>query len=264
MKERLDLALVARGLSESREKAQRLIMAGQVFVNGQRMDKAGAPVADTAQVELRGELPYVSRGGLKLTSALDRFTIDVSGRVCADVGASTGGFTDVLLQRGAAKVYAIDVGYGQLDWKLRSNPRVVVMDRTNIRDVESLPEPAQFASIDVSFISLRLVLPVVCQLLTIDANVVVLVKPQFEAGRGKVGKGGVVRDSAVHRAVLIETLEYSASNSWLVRALMASPLKGAAGKVEFMLHLQIAGPGLPAGIPLQALVEAALAEAREV
>src|SRR5438034_1086495 len=236
MKERLDLVLVARGLSESREKAQRLIMAGKVFVNGQRVDKAGAPVADTAQVELRGELPYVSRGGHKLASALDRFTIDVSGRVCADVGASTGGFTDVLLQRGAAKVYAIDVGYGQLDWKLRSNPCVVVMDRTNIRDVESLPEPAQFASIDVSFISLRLVLPVVRQLLTMDADVVALVKPQFEAGRGKVGKGGVVRDSAVHRAVLIETLEYSANNGWLVRGLMASPLKGAAGNVEFLIH----------------------------
>jgi 23S rRNA (cytidine1920-2'-O)/16S rRNA (cytidine1409-2'-O)-methyltransferase len=264
MKERLDLVLVARGLSESREKAQRLIMAGKVFVNGQRMDKAGAPVADTAQVELRGELPYVSRGGHKLASALDRFTIDVSGRVCADVGASTGGFTDVILQRGAAKVYAIDVGYGQLDWKLRSNPRVVVMDRTNIRDVASLPEPAQFVSIDVSFISLRLVLPVVRQLLTMDADVVALVKPQFEAGRGKVGKGGVVRDSAVHRAVLIEMLEYCANNGWLVRALMASPLKGAAGNLEFPLHLQIAGPGLPKGIPHQALVEAALAEAREV
>lgn len=276
MKQRLDQLLVARGLSESREKAQRLIMAGDVFVDGRRVDKPGTSVGETAQVEVRAGLPYVSRGGYKLAAALDQFEIDIGGRVCADVGASTGGFTDVLLQRGAERVYAIDVGYGQLDWKLRGDPRVIVMERTNIRRVESLPEPIDFASIDVSFISLRLVLPVVKGLLRREVRpgestfypayvlpaVVALVKPQFEAGRDQVGKGGVVRAAGVHRAVLTGLLKYCAKRGWAARGLMASPIKGPAGNVEFLLYVQ---PGVDAELSVdvagQSWVDAALAEA---
>ncbi len=280
MKQRLDLLLVARGLSESREKAQRVIMAGEVFVSGQRVDKAGTPIDDAAEIEVRGAMPYVSRGGYKLAAALDAFQIDVSGRVCADIGASTGGFSDVLLQRGASKVYAIDVGYGQLDWKIRKDSRVIVMERANIRYVESLPEPIQFACIDVSFISLKLVLPVVKRLLdgrrqTTDsghsstlhrppsavADVVALVKPQFEAGKGQVGKGGVVRDSQIHRSVLTETFDYCAKTDWSVCGLIASPIKGPAGNVEFLIHLDPTGFQNPSGL---ALIEPALEQASEL
>lgn len=255
-RERLDLLVVERGLAESREKAQRLIMAGEVFVGGQRMDKPGMSVPADAAIEVRGGLPYASRGGFKLAHALDAFGIAVAGRACADVGASTGGFTDVLLQRGAARVYAIDVGYGQLDWKLRSDARVVVMDRTNIRAVEALPEPVSFACIDVSFISLSLVLPVVARLLAPGGEMVALVKPQFEAGKGRVGKGGVVRDPAVHREVLARVLALCADAGWGVGGLRASPIKGPAGNIEFLLHV------IPGSAPLaEGLVDAALAEA---
>ncbi len=201
-KVRLDQLLVQRNLVESRERAQRLIMAGEVLVNDRVADKPGMPVAADAAVRIKEPLPYVSRGGLKLAAALDRFPITIEQVVCADVGASTGGFTDCLLQRGAARVYAIDVGYGQLNWKLRSDPRVVVMDRTNARYVESLPESIGLAVIDASFISLRLILPAVLKWLQAEAHLVALIKPQFEAGRDRVGKGGVVRDPQVHADVL--------------------------------------------------------------
>ena len=193
-KVRLDQLLVQRNLVESRERAQRLIMAGEVLVNDRVADKPGMQIAAEAAIRIKEPLPYVSRGGLKLAAALDRFSIPIARMICADVGASTGGFTDCLLQRGAAKVYAIDVGYGQLDWKLRSDPRVVVMDRTNARYVDSLPEPIGLAVIDASFISLRLILPAGLKWLSAEAHIVALIKPQFEAGRDRVGKGGVVRD----------------------------------------------------------------------
>ena len=207
-KQRLDLLLVQRGLVETREQARRLIMAGEVTVDGQVHDKPGQAVATTAELAVRAPLPYVSRGGLKLAAALDDFAMDVGGLVAVDVGASTGGFTDCLLQRGAAKVYAIDVGYGQLAWKLQTDPRVVVLDRTNVRYLEALPggELADLAVIDASFISLALVLPPSLRLLHPQGEVVALIKPQFEAGKDDVGKGGVVRDRRVHRRVLHETV----------------------------------------------------------
>jgi 23S rRNA (cytidine1920-2'-O)/16S rRNA (cytidine1409-2'-O)-methyltransferase len=271
MKQRLDLLLIERKLCESRAKAQALIRAGEVFVNGQRVDKAGAPVRDDAEIEVRGVLPYVSRGGYKLAAALDAFKLDVTRRVCADIGASTGGFTDVLLQRGAAKVYAIDVGHGQLDWRLRRDPRVVVMERTNICYVESLPEPMQFACIDVSFISLKLVLPVVKQLLANNHSLsiihhspsaIMLIKPQFEAGKGQVGKGGVVRAVNVHRIVLRDLLNWCAHEGWQVRGLLASPIKGPAGNVEFLAHVS-----LPVTQPLtsvEAWLDTALEQAKQL
>jgi len=269
MKQRLDVLLVARGLAPSREQAQGAIMAGDVFVDGNRIDKAGMLVSDGVELELRGGLPYVSRGGYKLAAALERFHIDVGAKVCADVGASTGGFTDVLLQHGAAKVYAIDVGYGQLDWKLRSDHRVVVMERTNIRSVDRLPEPLSFVCVDVAFISLRLVLPVVKNLLASpgagarsaeDPAAVVLIKPQFEAGKAQVGKGGVVRDPKVHRTVLETTLQFCANNGWAVKGLMVSPIKGPAGNIEFLVNLT---PGSSELAPsaLDDLVDIAMDEA---
>jgi 23S rRNA (cytidine1920-2'-O)/16S rRNA (cytidine1409-2'-O)-methyltransferase len=269
MKQRLDLLLVARGLAPSREQAQGAIMAGEVFVDGNRVDKAGMLLPDSVELELRGGLPYVSRGGYKLAAALDRFHIDVTAKVCADVGASTGGFTDVLLQHGAAKVYAIDVGYGQLDWKLRSDPRVVVMERTNIRSVAGLPELLSFACVDVAFISLRLVLPVVKNLLALSsadtgsaagATVVALIKPQFEAGKAQVGKGGVVRDPTVHRTVLETTLQFCAHSGWAIQGLMVSPIKGPAGNIEFLVHLA-SGYSAPVSRPIDGFVDAALGEA---
>ena len=288
MKRRLDVLLVERGLADSREKAQRLIMAGEVFVADQRVGSASKLVDADANIVVRVALPYVSRGGYKLAAALDSFKIDVTGNVCADIGASTGGFTDVLLQRGAAQVYAIDVGYGQLDWKLRSDPRVVVMERMNIRAVASLPEPIAFACVDVSFISLKLVLPVVRRLLdggrttddgetdgrrTTDdgggrniighpSSIVALIKPQFETGREQVGKGGVVRDAAVHRAVLTDMLDYCANNDWGVRGLIVSPIKGPAGNIEFLVHLT-SSPSVVTTSP-SSLIEAALSAAEKL
>jgi 23S rRNA (cytidine1920-2'-O)/16S rRNA (cytidine1409-2'-O)-methyltransferase len=241
VKTRLDVAVTKHGLAESRARAQALILAGEVLVNGQAETKAGAMVSDSAVISLRAALPFVSRGGLKLAHALDSFAIDVSRRTCLDAGASTGGFSDCLLQHGAARIYAVDVGYGQLDWKLRSDPRVVVMERTNIRYLDSLPEQPSLCVVDVSFISLRLVLPVVYKLAADDAECVALVKPQFEAGRGLVGKGGVVRDERVHRQVVADVITVASEIGWRALALVRSPITGPAGNVEFLLHLGKSG-----------------------
>lgn len=237
-KERLDKLLVARELSPTRSKAQGLILAGEVLVNGERVDKPGTAVPLDAEITLKSPLPFVGRGGFKLDGALAEFGIAVNGRVCADVGACTGGFTDVLLQKGAARVYAIDVGYGQLDWKLRQDERVVVMERTNARYVEALAESVSFVCIDVSFISLKLILPAVQKWLTAEADVVALIKPQFEAGRKQVGKGGIVKDTAVHRAVLLDMLTWAQENDWRVAGLTRSSIVGADGNVEFLVWLR--------------------------
>ncbi len=241
MKERLDVLVVKRGLADSRERAKAIIMAGSVFVNGQREDKAGTNIDEKAVIELRGKtLKYVSRGGLKLEKAMDHFDIKLKDKVCMDVGSSTGGFTDCMLQNGAVKVFAIDVGHGQLAWKLREDERVVCMERTNIRYVtpEHLGEPAAFSSIDVSFISLTLVLPPVKELLGEKGQVVCLIKPQFEAGREKVGKKGVVRDPRVHLEVIEKVINHALSLGFDVLNLEFSPIKGPEGNIEYLLHLQ--------------------------
>ncbi len=241
MKERLDVLLVNRGLAASREKAKAVIMAGIVYVDGQKEDKAGSTFADTVNIEVRGNtLKYVSRGGLKLEKAMSHFGLTLDGKVCMDVGASTGGFTDCMLQNGAVKVYSIDVGHGQLDWKLRNDPRVVCMERTNIRYVvpKDIGEPAQFVSIDVSFISLTKVLYPVRQLLADEGEIVCLIKPQFEAGREKVGKKGVVRDPAVHLEVIESVMQYAASIGFELLHLEFSPIKGPEGNIEYLLHLK--------------------------
>lgn len=240
-KTRLDVLLVERGLQESRQKAQATIMSGLVFVGGQRVDKPGTAVANDAEIEVRGNaLRYVSRGGLKLEKAMATFPIHLDGAVCADIGASTGGFTDCMLQNGAAKVYAVDVGYGQLAWKLRTDERVINMERTNIRSVtpEALDEPIEFFSVDVSFISLHHIFPVAQAITTPDAMGVCLVKPQFEAGREKVGKNGVVRDPATHREVLHNAMGYAAANGFAVRGLDFSPVKGPEGNIEYLMFVQ--------------------------
>lgn len=237
-KVRLDQLLVDRGLVGSREKGQRLIMAGEVLIADRVADKPGMQVSADVTIRIKEPLPYVSRGGYKLAAAFDRFSIPIEAAVCADVGASTGGFTDCLLQRGAAKVYAIDVGYGQLDWKLRNDPRVVVMDRTNARFLETLPEPIGLATIDASFISLRLILPAVLKWLLPDAHVVALVKPQFEAGRERVGKGGVVRDPHVQADVLRSIWQSAIEVGFSPIDLIRSPLEGPAGNVEFLIWLR--------------------------
>lgn len=236
-KKRLDVLLCERGLTESRQRAQALIMAGQVYVNGQKVDKAGAPTAEEAPIEIRGQtLRYVSRGGLKLEKAMAQFPIALEGAVCADIGASTGGFTDCMLQNGAEKVYAVDVGYGQLAWSLRSDGRVVCLERTNARYLtrEQIPDPLDFASVDVSFISLKLILPALRALLKEDGQAVCLVKPQFEAGREKVGKKGVVRDPAVHLEVLEHFLEHAAQSGFSVKGLTFSPIRGPEGNIEYL------------------------------
>lgn len=241
-KERLDVLLVSLGLAESRAKAQATIMAGEVYVNGQKADKSGMEVDITSNIEVRGSAcPYVSRGGLKLEKALKNFAVDPTGYVCSDSGASTGGFTDCLLQQGASKVFAIDVGYGQLAWKIRNDPRVVVMERTNIRYVtlEDLGEPLDLSVIDVSFISLGLVLPVVNTLLKPTGQVLCLIKPQFEAGKDKVGKKGVVRDPAVHEEVLQNFISLAKSLDFTIRNLTFSPVKGPEGNIEFLAHLSM-------------------------
>lgn len=240
-KERLDTLLVERGLAESRARARAYIMAGEVTVNGQRVDKAGTAVPRDARIELAAPMPYVSRGGYKLAGALDAFGVSVIGRICADVGACTGGFTDVLLQRGAARVYAIDVGQGQLDWKLRQDERVAVLERTNARYLESLAEPIDLAVIDVSFISLKLILPAVRGWLNDTGEVVALIKPQFEAGPESVGKGGIVRDPAVRRAVLADLLGWAVAEDWAVSGLTRSSIQGADGNVEYLVWLRPSG-----------------------
>jgi 23S rRNA (cytidine1920-2'-O)/16S rRNA (cytidine1409-2'-O)-methyltransferase len=241
MKERLDVLVVSRGLAPSREKAKAIIMAGNVLVDGQREDKAGSMFQDTVEVTVKGHtLPYVSRGGLKLEKAMTHFGVTLSGKVCMDVGASTGGFTDCMLQNGAVKVYSIDVGHGQLDWKLRNDERVVCMERTNIRYVvpEDIQELSRFTSIDVSFISLTKVLGPVRNLLTQDGEIVCLIKPQFEAGREKVGKKGVVRDPAVHKEVIEKVIAYALDIGFEVLHLEFSPIKGPEGNIEYLLHIR--------------------------
>ena len=241
-KERLDVLLCEKGLCESRSKAQAIIMEGLVFVNDQRVDKAGTPVAADANIEVRGSLcPYVSRGGLKLEKALNYFGVAPEGYVCSDSGASTGGFTDCLLQKGAKKVFAIDVGYGQLDWKIRNDDRVVVMERTNIRNVtpEQLGESLDLSVVDVSFISLKIVLPVIQKLLKPTGQVLCLIKPQFEAGKDKVGKKGVVRELSTHVEVLQNFLNMARGLGFTVVDLTFSPVKGPEGNIEFLAHLSM-------------------------
>ena len=240
-KVRLDQLVFERGLAPSRERAKTSIMAGLVFVDGQRADKPGAAYDPESKIELRGEtLRWVSRGGLKLEKALKVFSYDPAGKVCIDCGASTGGFTDVLLQSGARKVYAVDVGYGQLAWSLRQDERVVSMERTNIRYVtpEQIPEPMDLAVMDLSFISLRLVLPAVRELLREDGDVICLIKPQFEAGKEKVGKKGVVRDAKVHEEVLRAFLDFAPECGFSVLDLSFSPIRGPEGNIEYLGRLQ--------------------------
>ncbi len=257
-KVRLDQLLYDRGYTESRERAKTTVMSGLVFVNGQRVDKPGTAVDPEAAIEVRGEaIPFVSRGGFKLDKALKVFPVDPAGKACIDCGASTGGFTDVLLQHGAAKVYAVDVGYGQLAWKLRTDPRVVNLERTNLRYVteEQIPELLDLAVMDVSFISIRLVLPAVRALLKPGADLICLIKPQFEAGREEVGKKGVVRDEAVHARVIRDILDFAPSIGLSVMGLDFSPIKGPEGNIEYICHLKN-GVFEAAAIDVDAVVKA--------
>lgn len=265
MKERLDVLLVKRNLAESREKAKAVIMSGNVFVDGQREDKAGSTFPPDVSIEVRGHaLPYVSRGGLKLEKALANFDVDVMDCVCTDVGSSTGGFTDCMLQNGAKKVYAIDVGRGQLDWKLRNDPRVVCMEKTNIRYVtpEDIGEPVDFSSIDVSFISLTKVLVPIRDYLKADGQIVALIKPQFEAGREKVGKKGVVREKSTHREVIRKVMDFAQGIGFDLCALDFSPIKGPEGNIEYLIHLKKSGEadGENRGIAPDAVVDRAFEE----
>ena len=250
MKERLDVLLVKRNLAESREKAKAIIMSGNVFVEGQREDKAGTTFSDEVQIEIKGHtMPYVSRGGLKLEKAIANFDVDLEGKVCTDVGSSTGGFTDCMLQNGARKVFAIDVGRGQLAWKLRQDDRVVCMEKTNIRYVtpEDLGEGIDFSSIDVSFISLTKVLEPIRNYLKPNGEIVALIKPQFEAGREKVGKKGVVREKSTHHEVIKLVTSYAASIGFQILGIEFSPIKGPEGNIEYLVHLKKseAGSNLP-------------------
>lgn len=255
-KKRLDVLLFERGLVESRQRAQAMIMAGQVLVDGKRIDKAGAAVKDEAEISIKGHtLAYVSRGGLKLEKAIESFGLNLSDVCAIDAGASTGGFTDCMLQRGARKVYAVDVGYGQLAWSLRSDPRVICMERTNVRYLtrEDIEDPLDFGSIDVSFISLKLILPAIRSLLKDTGQVVALVKPQFEAGKEKVGKKGVVRDPAVHLEVLEQFLQHAAQSHFFVKDITYSPVRGPEGNIEYLALLSVS-PELSFAGDLRALV----------
>ncbi len=254
-KTRLDLAVLERGHTESREKAKALIMAGAVYVNGQKQLKAGTAVTDEDVIEVRGEkLPYVSRGGLKLDKAMHEFGLSLEGTTCMDIGASTGGFTDCMLQNGAVKVYAIDVGYGQLAWKLRTDERVVNLGRTNVRYVtgEEVPEPVDFASVDVSVISLRLILPVLRERLREGGQAVCLIKPQFEAGKENVGKKGVVRDPAVHEEVLQTITEFALEQGFSLLGLTFSPIKGPEGNIEYLMYIEKTDAPVRADVPTAA------------
>ena len=264
MKERLDVLIVSRGLAASREKAKAIIMAGNVLVNGQREDKAGTMIDDKAEITLKGApMKYVSRGGLKLEKAMAKFSVTPDQKVCMDVGSSTGGFTDCMLQNGAVKVYAVDVGHGQLDWKLRNDSRVVCMEKTNIRYVlpEHIQEPPAFVSIDVSFISLTKVLLPVMNLMEEVGDLVCLIKPQFEAGREKVGKKGVVRDPAVHEEVIYKVMDYADSIGLACCELEYSPIKGPEGNIEYLIHLHVdkrgSDPAIASTINVEEVVAAA-------
>ena len=250
-KERLDKLLVQRGLAPTRTKAQALIMAGEVYIEGEMAYKAGTKVPANSHITLKEMMPYVSRGGYKLAGALEQFSISVTGAICADVGASTGGFTDVLLQNGAKHVYAIDVGYGQLAWKLRRNKRVTTMERINARHLESLPELVQLVVIDVSFISLRLIMPAVRQWLAKTGEVLALVKPQFEAGKKQVGKGGIVKEPAIHHQVLTQTIADCLTQNLYPAGIMPATITGSTGNQEFLLWLKQTPTLSPAGIQAQ-------------
>jgi 23S rRNA (cytidine1920-2'-O)/16S rRNA (cytidine1409-2'-O)-methyltransferase len=256
-KQRLDLAILQKGLSVSREKARAMIMAGEVRVNGQVVDKPGSVVDMVAEIVVKSKPRFVSRGGEKLAWALETFGIAASDRICADVGASTGGFTDCLLQNGAGKVYAIDVGYGQIDYRLRRNPRVVTIERTNARYLQSLPEPISLVVVDVSFISLKLLLPTIKSWLLPEADVIPLIKPQFEAGRDHVGKGGVVKDREIHIRVLCEVLSFAERIGFAIHGLTTSPIKGADGNVEFLAWL---GVGTSSSADIGSLINCNLAD----
>ncbi|MCH5304726.1 MAG: TlyA family RNA methyltransferase [Ruminococcus sp.] len=241
MKKRLDILVFERGFAESREKAKAVIMSGEVYVDNQKADKCGQAYDENVKIEFRGKAPkYVSRGGLKLEKAINNFDLDLNDKITMDIGASTGGFTDCMLQNGAKKVYSIDVGYGQLAWKLRNDPRVVNLERTNMRNVtkEQVPDEIDFFSIDVSFISLKLLLPVARNLLSENAEAVCLIKPQFEAGREKVGKKGVVRDPNVHIEVVESIYNFCLENGYSVLNLDFSPIKGPEGNIEYLIHLK--------------------------
>ena len=265
MKKRIDVLLYEKGLAPSREKARTLIMAGFVYADNQKFDKPGDTVREDAVLEVRGNtLRYVSRGGLKLEKAMQLFPIELENTVCMDIGASTGGFTDCMLQNGASKVYAVDVGYGQLDWKLRSDPRVVCLERTNARylDHEQIPDELDFASIDVSFISLKLIFPALYGLLRQGGEIACLIKPQFEAGREKVGKKGVVRDPKVHLEVLENFLSHAKDNHFTVLGITYSPIRGPEGNIEYLGYLRKSEE--PDCIPdLTALVDASHEELKE-
>lgn len=260
MKIRLDQYLCQHGLAQSRERAKALIMAGIVFVNEEKSDKPGNTIDEQAHVEVRGhDIGYVSRGGLKLEKAMQVFPVSPSEKVCMDIGASTGGFTDCMLQNGAKKVYAVDVGYGQLAWKLRCDERVKNMERTNIRHVtpEMLEEPVEFFSVDVSFISLKHIFPVAAAVTTADAQGVCLVKPQFEAGKEKVGKKGVVREAQTHREVLHQAISYALENGFSVLGLDHSPIKGPEGNIEFLMYVKKQGDAQPSQEEIALVVEQA-------
>lgn len=261
MKERLDVLLVNRGLAPSREKAKTMIMAGNVFVNNNREDKAGSTFPDDCEIEIHGKtLQYVSRGGLKLEKAMKHFDITLDGRVCMDIGASTGGFTDCMLQNGASKVYAVDVGYGQFAWKLRQDERVVCMEKTNIRYVtpEDIDDALDFASVDVSFISLTKVLGPARDLLKAGGQMVCLIKPQFEAGREKVGKKGVVRDKKVHEEVINKIVDFAFENGFSIHNLEYSPIKGPEGNIEYLVYIEKSeNPQKEESVDVHEIVEAA-------
>lgn len=265
-KERLDVLLVQQGLANSRELAKAYIMAGNVYVDGQKEDKAGTKVAVTAKLEVKGnQMKYVSRGGYKLEKAMDVFGIRLNGKICLDIGASTGGFTDCMLQNGASKVYAIDVGYGQFAWKLRNDERVVCLEKTNVRYVthEQVPDEGDFASIDVSFISLTKVLPAVLGVLGEKGQMVCLIKPQFEAGREKVGKKGVVRDSSVHREVIEMIVEYVRTQGLGILGLDFSPIKGPEGNIEYLIYLDKSRSGMHED-EVQARVDTVVAQSHKI
>jgi 23S rRNA (cytidine1920-2'-O)/16S rRNA (cytidine1409-2'-O)-methyltransferase len=250
LKERLDVVLTEKGFFTSREKAKAAIMAGLAYVDGNRVDKPGTPVNSEAEFSIKEDLcPYVSRGGLKLEKALKEFALHLDGAVCMDIGASTGGFTDCMLQNGASVVYTVDVGYGQLDWKLRNDSRVVNMEKTNIRllDPDSIETRFDFISIDVSFISLKLVFPIAAELLKETGRLVCLVKPQFEAGKGEVGKKGIIKDKSIHKKVIVNVIEYGKSNGIYLQALAFSPITGAKGNIEYLMLFR-KSCGDPAGI----------------